>query len=58
MNLRLKIIKAIATLLIFAGLLGYGWYIGRTGAFDDIISEKCWLDKESRDIICIEYMGD
>jgi hypothetical protein len=31
---------------------------GRSNAFESIISEECWLNKQTRDIECIEFMGD
>jgi len=31
---------------------------GMNKAFDSIIMEECWLNKESRDIECIEHIKD
>ena len=31
---------------------------GSNEAFNKIILEECWLNKQSRDIECITYMGD
>lgn len=42
-----------------AGAMGF-WASqqGRRGAWDDIISERCWLNRESRQIECITYIPD
>ena len=33
------------------------YHLGRIDAFEDIIGEKCWLDKQTRDVNCIAYIG-
>ena len=33
------------------------FYLGYNQAFEDIISNKCWLNKQSRDIECIKYIA-
>ena len=46
---------------IFVGLFicsGVGYYYGRTTAFDDIISEKCWLQKPELDIACTAHIAN
>ena len=47
-------------LVMLCGLVGFacGYQAGRTSLMNDIILEKCWLNKQSRDIECITYMGD
>ena len=41
----------ISVLSLIAGVV-----IGREWAFDDISSERCWLEVDSRDIECIQYV--
>ncbi len=51
--------EIIITLLILVTALVscvFGFYKGKVSAFNDIVSEKCWLNKQSRDIECIEYI--
>lgn len=45
-------------LVLFTVGLGIGYYAGRKQTFTDIILEKCWLDKTTRDIVCISYIAD
>ncbi len=35
-----------------------GWDDSRKNAFEDIISEKCWLNKQTRDIECITHIAE
>ena len=32
---------------------GAGYYVGQVRTWQDIISERCWLNKQTRDIECI-----
>jgi len=47
--------------LIILGLMGLwfslGYDMGKEKAFEDIILEACWLNKESRDIECIAQIS-
>lgn len=52
------------TLYLMTTLIGSGLFFadlcykeGRKRAFDSIILEECWLNKDSRDIECIEHIA-
>lgn len=51
------------TIIIFTliNLIGVaaagGYYKAQKDTYEDIISEKCWLNKTTRDIECIKYIA-
>lgn len=47
-------------LLILSNPISYylGINKGQKTAYDDMISERCWLNKQSRDIECINYIAE
>lgn len=49
--------RYIVIFMVLVGLLGGSYQFGRCQAFEDIIGEKCWLDKVSRDVNCISYIA-
>jgi len=49
----------ILLLVLLLGLLlawALGWWMGQRSAYQDIVSERCWLNKETRDIECIQFI--
>ena len=47
----------VHTMILCIGL-GIGLYEGKKQSFEDFILEKCWLNKTTRDIECIQYLAD
>jgi hypothetical protein len=35
-----------------------GFERGKVIAYESIILEECWLNNQTRDIICVEYIGE
>ena len=56
---KLMILMECSILLLILAHSCYmlGEYKGKTTAYDNIISEKCWLNKQTRDIECINYIN-
>jgi len=50
------LIIAVCLLLAFGSVGATGWWLGQRSAYQDIVSERCWLNKESRDIECIVFL--
>lgn len=53
-----KLASVLILILMFLNVLSVylGISIGQKKAYDSIILEECWLNKESRDIECIKYI--
>lgn len=61
-----KLLKKILIIILCCLLITSAFFIGqykgrkhgRSEAFESIVSEECWLNTQTRDIDCIEYMGE
>lgn len=55
-------ILLILMLVLFMALLVCAshykvFMLGKEAAYEEIILEECWLDKQTRDIECTHYVG-
>lgn len=44
--------------IVLVGAFYLGFDEGSRASFEKIISRECWLNKTSRDIECITYIGE
>lgn len=57
-RIRLIIPLVIAIAFFCLGIYVYAYHRGQYQTYEDIVLEKCWLNKQSRDIECIQYISE
>jgi hypothetical protein len=48
--------NTLIDLLMMLVACGVGFYIGRKHAYQDFQSEKCWIHKDTNDVVCIAFI--